>query len=116
MTTRFGLHLSARNQIHLRMIMRDVVQVLATETLMNRNKKDMIIKLDITKRQLSYIIAAMNYRLRTDDITKTISDPDNSWSFKTAVAYEYAQRCELLAMLERTFNSTNEVTEEQDDE
>lgn len=73
----------------------------------------MIIKLDVTKRQLSYIIAAMNWRLRTDDITKIIRDPDNGWSFKIAVAREYAERCELLAMLEKIFNS---ATEENTDE
>lgn len=71
----------------------------------------MIIKLDLTKRQLSYIIAAMSWRLRTDDITKIISDPENGWSFKRAVAHEFAERCDLLAMLEKLFDSARDDEE-----
>lgn len=74
----------------------------------------MIIRLELTKRQLSYIIAAMSWRLRTDDIIKIISDPENGWSFKRAVAREFAGRCDLLAMLENTFNCEGE--ERKDDE
>lgn len=73
----------------------------------------MTIRLDLTKRQLSYIVAAMSWHLRKDDITKTIRDPENGWSFKISVAREFAERCELLAMLDRTFNSS---MEEQDDD
>lgn len=72
----------------------------------------MIIKLELTKRQLSYIIAAMSWRLRMDDIIKIISDPENGWSFKRAVAHEFAERCDLLAMLENTFNSATEKDDE----
>lgn len=72
----------------------------------------MIIKLDITKRQLGFLIAAMSWRLRTDDITEIIRDPENSWSFKRAIAHEYAERCDLLAMLDKTFNSAKEENDE----
>ena len=74
----------------------------------------MIIKLDITKRQLGFLIAAMSWRLRTDDITEIIRDPENSWSFKRAIAHEYAERCDLLAMLDKTFNSA--INKEQDND
>ena len=73
----------------------------------------MIIKLDLTKRQLSYLIAAMSWRLRTDDMMESINDPEKSWGFKRVLAHEFAERCDLLAMLDKTFNS---ATEEQDDE
>ncbi len=73
----------------------------------------MTIKLDLTIRQLSYLIAAMSWRLRTDDITEIIRDPEKGWGFKSGLAHEFAERCDLLAMLDKTFNSS---TEEQDDE
>ena len=64
----------------------------------------MIIRLDLTRRQLSYIVAAMRWRLRTGDITETIRDPEKGWGFKRAIAHEYTERCDLLAMLDKTFN------------
>lgn len=73
----------------------------------------MIIKLDLTKRQLSYLIAAMSWRLRTDDMMESINDPEKSWGFKRVLAHEFAERCDLLAMLDKTFNS---ATEEKDDD
>lgn len=76
----------------------------------------MIIKLDLTIRQLSYLIAAMSWRLRTDDITEIIRDHEKGWGFKSGLAHEFAERCDLLAMLETTFNSATEEQEEDDDE
>lgn len=64
----------------------------------------MIIKLDLTKRQLRYIIAAMSLSLRTEDIKELVSNPETTWDFKARIIQEYAQRCELLAMLDKTFN------------
>jgi len=71
----------------------------------------MIIKLDLTKRQLSYLIAAMSWRLRTDDMMESINDPEKSWGFKRVLAHEFAERCDLLAMLDKTFNSATEEQE-----
>lgn len=75
----------------------------------------MIIKLDLTKRQLSYLIAAMSWRLRTDDITESINDPEKSWGFKRVLAHEFAERCDLLAMLDKTFNAATEEQENDDE-
>lgn len=71
----------------------------------------MIIKLDVTKRQLSYLIAAMSWRLRMDDMMESINDPEKSWGFKRVLAHEFAERCDLLAMLDKTFNSATEEQE-----
>lgn len=73
----------------------------------------MIIKLDITKRQLGFLIAAVSSHLRTEDVKGLLRNPETTWNFKAMVVQEYAQRCELLAMLDRTFNS---LMEEQDDD
>lgn len=72
----------------------------------------MIIRLEITKAQLGILIAAMTWRLRTDNVTEIIRNTEGSWDFKAAIAYEFAQRCEVLAMLEKAFNS---AMEENDD-
>lgn len=71
----------------------------------------MIIKLDVTKKQLGYLITAMSWRLPTDDMMESINDPEKSWGFKSALAHEFAERCDLLAMLARTFDSAMEEQE-----
>lgn len=73
----------------------------------------MIIRLDVTKKQLGFLIAAMSRHLQTEDVKGLLRNPETTWNFKAMVVQEYAQRCELLAMLDRTFNSAKE---EQDDE
>lgn len=75
----------------------------------------MIIKLEITKRQLSYLVAAMSWHLRTDDIMESINDPEKSWGFKRVLAHEFAERCDLLAMLDRTFDSATEENNEREE-
>ena len=72
----------------------------------------MTIQLDVTKRQLSFIIAAMSRDLRTDDVMEIIRGHENSWSSKALRMREFAERCELLAMLDRTFNATTEDNDE----
>lgn len=73
----------------------------------------MIIRLDVTKKQLGFLIAAMSSHLKAEDVKGLLRNPETTWNFKARVVQEYAQRCELLAMLDRTFNSS---MEEQDDE
>lgn len=68
----------------------------------------MIIRLDVTKKQLGFLIAAMSRHLRTEDVKGLLRNPETTWDFKARVVQEYAQRCELLAMLDRTFNSSRE--------
>lgn len=68
----------------------------------------MNINLDLTKRQLSFIIAAMSRDLRTDDVMEIIRGHENSWTSKALRMREFAERGELLAMLDRTFNAARE--------
>lgn len=72
----------------------------------------MIIRLDVTKKQLGFLIAAMSSHLRTEDVKGLLRNPETTWDFKAMVVQEYAQRCELLAMLDRTFNYSREQDNE----
>ena len=71
----------------------------------------MIIRLDVTKKQLGYIVAAMSRHLRSENFEEILSNPEARWSFKAMLMREFAERCELLAMLDKTFDSARENDE-----
>jgi hypothetical protein len=68
----------------------------------------MNIKLDITKRQLAYLISAMSKCLRMEDVKDLLNNPEVTWKSKSTIVRDCAERCELLAMLDRTFDTARE--------
>ena len=73
----------------------------------------MIIRLDVTKKQLGYIIDAMSRDLQTRNLEEILNNPEIRWSLKAMLTSEFAERCELLTMLDKIFDYARE---EQDDD